>query len=163
MLARRDALTGLLSRRAFSDVLHQRADAARGGEEAALLLLDIDHFKSVNDRWGHPAGDRVLQAVARELARIMGGPKRLGRLGGEEFGALLPGTCAEAAMGLAQRLREGVAALVLPDLDGAGVTLSCGVAPWHPGLATTDAWLSEADAALYAAKKAGRDRVMLAA
>lgn len=162
-LARRDALTGLLSRRAFGDLLLLAAERARNGEASTLVLIDIDHFKSVNDRWGHPAGDKVLKAVSAELVRGLGGAGRLGRLGGEEFGALLRCDRTEAAMSIAQRLRAGVAALRVPGLDGAAVTVSCGVSSWHRRLASIEQWIAEADAALYAAKKAGRDRVVLAA
>ncbi|HEX8318069.1 GGDEF domain-containing protein [Longimicrobium sp.] len=147
----RDPLTGAFNRRRMDRVL--RAAAARG-DTASLLVMDIDHFKQVNDRFGHAGGDEVLVAVAAVLAREAGGD--LFRFGGEEFAVLLPGATAEDALREAERLRRAVAE---GDAERAGrVTVSIGVAALRRG-DTCDTWLNRADAALYEAKRLGRDRV----
>lgn len=162
-LATRDALTGLLNRRAFDTVLAEEADRARRfGHPFALVLFDLDHFKSVNDTHGHPAGDAVLAAVARVLESGVRTIDRVARVGGEEFAVLLMETTAPEALAGAERLVEAVRvrpiaagdALMLP------VTISAGVAtfPEHEGAHL----LQEADKALYAAKRGGRDRAVLA-
>lgn len=147
----RDPLTGAFNRRRMDRVL--RGAAARG-DAASLLVMDIDHFKLVNDRFGHAGGDEVLVAVASVLAREAAGD--LFRFGGEEFAVLLPGAPTEDALREAERLRRAVGE---EDAGRAGrVTVSIGVAALRPG-DTCDTWLSRADAALYEAKRLGRDRV----
>lgn len=161
-LARRDALTGALSRHAFEDAL-RAASAEPVAAPLSLLLFDIDHFKSVNDRFGHPTGDIVLRAVVRAINGELRSTDRLGRLGGEEFGILLTGTGHDAACTLAERVRRRVAGLALSPLQGRAVTLSCGVASWNAGRESIAGWIAAADTALYAAKRAGRDQVVPAA
>ena len=160
-LARTGPLTGLANRRAFLE--HAQAflsAAARSGAPLALLLLGIDRFKAVNDRFGHDAGDAVLRAVAAALR----GAIRVGdlpvRWGSEEFAVLLPGTDLPAAVALAERLRAAVRDGV-PHPAGGRVTVSIGAARLGPGPpdAALDAALRIADAALYRAKASGRDRV----
>ncbi|HEY0024334.1 MAG TPA: GGDEF domain-containing protein [Longimicrobium sp.] len=151
----RDPLTGAFNRRRMDRVL--RAAAARG-EAASLLVMDIDHFKQVNDRFGHAGGDEVLVAVASVLAREAGGD--LFRFGGEEFAVLLPGAAAQNALREAERLRRAVAEGEAG--RGGRVTMSIGVAALRRG-DTCDTWLNRADAALYEAKRLGRDRVAQAA
>jgi len=159
-----DALTGLPNRRAFEEGLAEAlAEAEAAHAPLCLLLFDIDHFKAVNDRHGHPAGDAVLRGVAdalREWARPQDG---VARVGGEEFAAILPATPRETAAGLAEALRRAVArgGVVLgPEALRLSVTISLGVAQRQPGEAGP-ALLGRADAALYDAKRQGRDRVVL--
>lgn len=163
LMAQTDFLTGTLTRRALVSAL-EGAHAAfhRNGAEAALLLLDIDHFKRINDSLGHSAGDGVLAHVAQALVAPMPEAAQLGRLGGEEFGILLPGVDAGAAMAIAQSLRATIARLVVGPQQGAGVTASFGVAPLLASYPSVFAWLDAADEALYRAKTAGRNRCVFA-
>jgi diguanylate cyclase (GGDEF)-like protein len=166
-LARHDHLTGALRRGAFLEragaVL---AELAAAGKPAAVVMIDVDHFKQVNDRFGHAGGDRVLAAVAGALRDELPGDAILGRLGGEEFAALLPGTGPGEAGAAAERLRRRVAALSLADvIEGGGppptgVTASFGLSACDSGRPRPlEQLLARADAALYAAKAAGRNRV----
>lgn len=125
-------------------------------------MLDVDHFKSFNDRFGHLAGDAALTAVARAVARTVRGIDAAGRYGGEEFIVLLVEADAEAALHAAERIRAAVASLGPPRIP-LGVTVSAGIAI-HQGRferTSLESLVARADAALYAAKKAGRDRVVL--
>jgi diguanylate cyclase (GGDEF)-like protein len=152
--AETDALTGLTNRRHFLGLAQQALDAAReGGRPLSLLMLDLDHFKDINDSHGHQAGDLVLRAVARCLGEVVREFDTVGRLGGEEFGILLPGLDAAGATRVAHRLRRAVAEL---HPGGYTVTTSLGVAT---GTDDVDALLARADECLYAAKGAGRNRV----
>jgi len=159
VLARTDALTGLLNRRAIIGELE--TEMARGHREGGRLsvgMLDIDHFKDVNDTYGHAAGDAVLREVVTRMASVLRPYDRLGRFGGEEFLVILPQSD-EAALGIVlERMRADVAAgpIVIGDV-GVAVTVSLGGAV-HEG-ETTDGLIARADAALYAAKHAGRNRV----
>ncbi|MFC3442928.1 sensor domain-containing diguanylate cyclase [Sphingobium rhizovicinum] len=163
LLAERDGLSGALTRRAFVAAIdRQIALFTRHQRPAALVLLDIDHFKRVNDDHGHPAGDRVIEAVA-DLCRTLSRPSdSLGRLGGEEFGLLLPETSEADAMAAARRFCDAVAAQVIPHDPPLRVTASFGVAALGGDRMTSHSWLAAADAALYEAKRAGRNRVALA-
>lgn len=163
LLAERDALSGALTRRAFvAAVDRQIALYLRHGRPAALLLLDIDHFKAVNDTHGHPAGDRVIEAVA-DLCHTLSRPSdAFGRLGGEEFGLLLPETGETEAVLAAQRFCDAIAALTIPHDPPLRVTASFGVAAIDPHRVTSGSWIGAADAALYAAKRGGRNRAILA-
>ncbi|MDO7836568.1 sensor domain-containing diguanylate cyclase [Sphingobium sp. HBC34] len=163
LLAERDGLSGALTRRAFVAAIDKQiALFARHQRPAALVLLDIDHFKRVNDGYGHPAGDRVIEAVAA-LCRALSRPSdSIGRLGGEEFGLLLPETSEADALAAARRFCDAVAALDIPHDPPLRVTASFGVAAIDPGRMSSQTWLADADAALYEAKRGGRNRVMLA-
>lgn len=160
--AETDELTRLLNRRAFRMLGKPRLDVAGSGRRAFLILLDIDHFKSINDRYGHTEGDRVLVAVAAALRAHVRPDDLVARIGGEEFAILIQAHTQGTALSLAHRLRRGVDDLEILSADGAriSVTASFGVAagdglPWRQLIA-------KADAALYAAKRAGRNRVRLA-
>nr|WP_244962502.1 GGDEF domain-containing protein [Oleiagrimonas soli] len=162
MLANTDGLTGVFSRRHFFTLFEQElARARRGGATMTVLMLDVDHFKHINDTYGHAAGDRVLVRIAetcrRELRRI----DTLGRLGGEEFAALLPRSNRAAAAVTAERLRSVIAALSVDSEQGEAIrfTVSIGVAELtHPD-ESADALIERADAQLYRAKRNGRNRV----
>jgi diguanylate cyclase (GGDEF)-like protein len=129
----------------------------------AIALIDIDHFKRVNDRFGHPAGDALLRAVSRTCAGQLRASDHFGRIGGEEFAAVMPETTRADAWACAERMRSAVAAIEL-DLPVGPLrcTISIGIAAMHPGHADFGALLGAADVALYGAKEGGRNRIALA-
>ena len=157
-----DALTGLPNRRAIQDTLKRMlAQSARTVSPLAAVLIDLDHFKQINDTFGHEDGDAVLAAVGDVLASSMRMSDFAGRNGGEEFVALLPDTDVEGALEVAEKLRAAIAMIKLPRVERA-ITASFGVAI-HPDTAgDAETLLRLADRALYAAKNAGRNRVELA-
>jgi diguanylate cyclase (GGDEF)-like protein len=164
LLVSRDALTGIANRRALDDrIIHEWKRAARAQSWLALLMIDIDHFKQFNDQQGHPAGDLCLRTVAEALSRQARDAQDLvARFGGEEFALLLPDTDLAAALQMGERMRAAVYDLGLD--HGASplgrVTISVGCAALRPGNATDPAeLLRDADAALYGAKRRGRNRV----
>ncbi|KQM85938.1 hypothetical protein ASE67_08615 [Sphingomonas sp. Leaf23] len=159
-----DPLTGLANRRVFDAALAQRVDvAAQGGIAGCVAVFDLDHFKAVNDRYGHDAGDHVLQAFARIARGVMRDGDVVARLGGEEFGILFPGTRIEQAHALCERLRTTLATTRLRHGSSVvGLTVSAGIAPVD-GAGSAAAVLRAADMALYGAKADGRDRLRLAA
>ncbi|MEO8274512.1 MAG: GGDEF domain-containing protein, partial [Chloroflexota bacterium] len=153
-MTREDALTGLANRRAFDGRLTR--ELARGANGAfSLVMLDIDHFKRVNDELGHPAGDAVLRWLGETLRANARRVDMVARYGGEEFVAILTDTSLSDARGWAERVRQSVGSAGAPGLDRV-VTVSLGVAEWHPG-ETGDAIVARADHALYVAKNTGRD------
>ncbi|MDP2004513.1 MAG: GGDEF domain-containing protein [Rubrivivax sp.] len=161
-----DAGTEVFSRRYVLDALAREIRRARrGNRPLAVLCLDLDHFKTVNDRWGHDSGDQVLREAAATLYAGLRGSDILGRVGGEEFLAVLPDTPPADARDLAERLRGALAArtLALRQADGSEVphrqTVSLGVALLTPEMADARDLLAVADAKLYEAKRAGRNRV----
>jgi diguanylate cyclase (GGDEF)-like protein len=159
--ANTDGLTQLFNRKAFDARLEQTSEFAMiSGTPAAVLLFDIDHFKKVNDTYGHPAGDAILKAVANASARVFRGRSDfVARYGGEEMVALISELSHQQAMAAGERLREAIAALRVPWAgEQLGVTVSVGVATRERGELSMS-WLSRADAALYRAKKLGRNRV----
>jgi diguanylate cyclase (GGDEF)-like protein len=158
-LAHSDSLTGLPNRRAGLAALEDRL---RRKEPVTLVMIDIDHFKAINDRFGHGAGDLGLQHVAAILARGLPGGALVARVGGEEFLLLLAGTDGTAARRQAERLRAQIADI--PLITAAGpyrMTASFGIAAARPG-EEPRSLLSRADQALYQAKRAGRNRVQVA-
>ena len=160
-LARRDPLTGLLNRRGMHAALDQHArQHRRAADTFSVLMIDIDHFKAVNDRHGHEAGDRALAQVARLMSQTLGPADLLGRFGGEEFVVLLPAVGLAKARAQAEVLRERVRAQPLA-LDSGPLTLSVsiGVAEWAGPPEDVARLLARADGALYRAKHQGRDRV----
>jgi diguanylate cyclase (GGDEF)-like protein len=167
-LAVSDPLTGLKNVRYFRGRLEEaRAAALRSGEPLSLVVLDLDRFKDVNDRHGHPTGDRVLRTVAGAIACVVregDTAARLGgsvaRMGGEEFAVLLPGAGADAAVAIAARILDAVrSAGVMADEGHVHVTASAGVAPLPADPTSADELYARADRAMYASKAAGRDRV----
>lgn len=165
-LATRDALTGVHNARAYQDLCDRLlATARRKQTTCSVLFVDLDHFKAINDRHGHLAGDRVLQAVARCLGQHLRSTDALGRIGGEEFSICLPDTSLAGAEQVAETLRQAVEAL-MPD-TGQGqrlrVTASIGVTSSQNGAETMQVIQQRADAAMYAAKQLGRNRVSVLA
>ena len=162
-VSRTDGLTGLDNRRRLEELLEEAfAHARRLSEPFAVLMCDLDKFKSVNDTHGHQAGDAVLKELADVLRSQAREIDRIGRYGGEEFMLLLPGTTLDAAARFAERVRRAVEAHTFTIPDGTlRRTLSAGAAAWpHPRLATCDALVKAADDALYVAKETGRNRVV---
>jgi diguanylate cyclase (GGDEF)-like protein len=163
-LAEHDGLTGLFNRRAFDDHLAKAiAREDRQGGRFALLLFDLDHFKKLNDTFGHPAGDAALTGAARLLDRLLRKGDLAARYGGEEFAAILPGSDESGAVKMAERVRQALEA-DRTVFEGArlAVTASFGAAVWPTDGREAPALLGAADRALYAAKQAGRNRVMAA-
>jgi diguanylate cyclase (GGDEF)-like protein len=159
-LATTDGLTGLTNHRTFQARLDEHlAQASRYGKRLSIILCDIDHFKSVNDTYGHPAGDVVLRGVARTLVAEARNTDVVARYGGEEFAVVMPETDAAGALVIAERIRERVKALSFDTGQGAlRVTLSLGVAAFPDDGAGKGELIERADACLYHAKRHGRDR-----
>jgi diguanylate cyclase (GGDEF)-like protein len=159
-----DSLTGLLNRRHFFELAeHELRRAKRYARPLSIIMLDVDHFKQINDTYGHAVGDRVLHEVAQVCLSETRSVDVLGRYGGEEFTIMLPECEARAAREVAERLRQRIAGLSVDTAEGSvHVTASLGVASLTDPSMTLDALLSAADAALYSAKRGGRDNVVSA-
>lgn len=162
-LATRDPLTGLFNRREFvRQAEHELARAQRLGGVLSLLMVDLDHFKLINDRFGHPAGDEVLRHVARLMTQTVRQTDRIARFGGEEFVLLLPDTPEADALRLADKLRQQLADTPVAGV-GIPVTASIGLACMPAGKTLTlDTLLQQTDRALYQAKHQGRNRTVVA-
>ena len=163
-LSQRDGLTGLLNRRAMEEALDaQWRRSRRSGEAFAVMMVDADHFKLINDRFGHAVGDLALKHVSALLHDHMRDVDRLARFGGEEFLVMLPGVTQTVALAVAERVRQHIATTPLvhagPPIE---ISISIGVAQWNGGAEDLSRLLIRADAALYQAKQNGRDRVALA-
>lgn len=157
-----DELTGLYNIRYLHQFLEQQlARASRTGEPTSLLMLDLDHFKQVNDRYGHPAGDAVLVVVARAIAASIRTADIAVRYGGEEFVVVLPGASRAQALAVGRRVLQAVRRLCVP-IDGTKlrVTISGGAATTSAARSLAESLIAAADEALYAAKDAGRDRIL---
>jgi diguanylate cyclase (GGDEF)-like protein/PAS domain S-box-containing protein len=158
VLATQDPLTRCLNRRAFYERFEvEYSRAGRYGHNFSCVMVDIDHFKSVNDNYGHPVGDKVLQRVSGILRDLVRECDVVCRYGGEEFCILLPETDSEGGLDFAERIRRTIAA---KSLSGIKVTVSLGVSSLESGPANPSELLSQADKALYAAKRKGRNRVV---
>jgi diguanylate cyclase (GGDEF)-like protein len=159
-LSRIDALSGLANRGHWEVLVRKEfARYRRYGHTATLVMADLDHFKYINDRYGHAAGDEAIRRFAALLGRELRANDTAGRYGGEEFGILLPDTSGEGAREMMTRLRQCLHAD--PLIDGHVVTASFGVAELTPMLDTCESWMRVADQMLYRAKHAGRDRIVL--
>jgi diguanylate cyclase (GGDEF)-like protein len=162
--ARTDAKTGVLNAGAWQGEADLAVDRARRRNESlAVLLADVDHFKLVNDTYGHLTGDAVLRTLAAEMRQQVRESDLVGRFGGEEFVILLRGTTAEEACRVAERIRRGVGVVRVLTKDMiVGATVSIGIAALGSHGGTLVELLESADEALYRAKRAGRDRICLA-
>lgn len=161
-LATTDSLTGLPNRRYFMERLEQEwSRLRRFGGQAAIMMLDLDHFKQINDNYGHCVGDQVLKAFAEVLRQAIRRVDVPGRLGGEEFAVILPGAQLDGARNLAERVRRAVMELQVCDNRGqrVAVTVSIGLTSFEPETACAEALLTRVDEALYRAKTMGRNRV----
>jgi len=161
-LARTDSLTGLWNRGYFMDVAcRELARSRRDLSPLSLIMIDVDHFKNVNDTHGHEAGDDALRCLAEVVALSVREGDLVARLGGEEFVALLPNARVADACNVAERIREGIRSRELGCRSGAcfGLTVSVGVATHRNRETPLEELLRCADEALYAAKRGGRDRV----
>ena len=158
-LGRTDALTGLANRRqGFTLAEAELERFRRTGRPAVLVVLDIDHFKTTNDRHGHPAGDAVLRALAQVLREACRTADVVARYGGDEFLLVLPDLQLPGVEVVAERIRQRLAILDVAEAPGARCTVSIGAAEANAATADVDDWIQQADAALYRAKAAGRDR-----
>lgn len=157
-IAERDHLTGAFSRRGFLAQIEKEIERFRRSQQSSILaVMDLDHFKLVNDRFGHPAGDAVLKAVAATCTKQLRENDAFGRLGGEEFGILLSGTSEAGGLAAVEKIRRAIEKQVIPIAGGLRVTASFGLAELHPRTATAGNWIETADEALYSAKRAGRN------
>ncbi len=157
VVATRDDLTGLLNRKAFLDLAaEQLADRAITRGSGALILADLDHFKSVNDTYGHAAGDLALQAFAEACTGTVRSTDLVGRYGGEEFVLLLPGTSVERAEMIAEEISRRMATAPVEEMEMP--TVSYGISTYDAGTTDVDSLIAAADAALYTAKSLGRNR-----
>jgi diguanylate cyclase (GGDEF)-like protein len=163
-LAATDALTGVANRRRLVEAGgHEVARIKRYGGDCSVLMVDIDHFKRINDSWGHLTGDHAIQALAAAMVASVRDQDMVGRLGGEEFAALLPETDLDGARAIAERLRaavEGAVAVTAEDGTPVRFTVSIGVAELVSSDASFEGMLNRADKALYRAKGGGRNRVI---
>ncbi len=161
--AQLDGLTGLWNRAYFETQWANEAKRARRHDHPlSLAIVDIDRFKDVNDSYGHPAGDAVIQGLARLFQRELRGSDIACRYGGEEFALVMPETSPSSALALCERIREEFGALSWPRHPGRGVTFSCGIAGARGGVPVDPAdWVEIADSNLYAAKRSGRDRSIM--
>ena len=159
-LSRTDSLTGLYVRRHWLELAERALRRHRDTRAPmGLLLLDIDHFKVANDRHGHSVGDEVLRAVAGAIAATLRASDAAGRYGGDEFGVLLGDTTPDQARALAEKMLAAIREAPIGGMPGTRVTASIGLAAARAGHVTVEQWIDEADAALYRAKHAGRDRI----
>ena len=161
-LADLDVLTGVASRRAFIEIAQRTIMHASERHPLAVIALDIDHFKGVNDRYGHLVGDKILTAVGEALRRECRMADVVGRLGGEEFAILLPNTPLDVAVTVAERIRQRLLITVVPVSEATRITVtaSFGVAAFNAE-DSYESLLGRADAGLYRAKRAGRDHVVV--
>jgi diguanylate cyclase (GGDEF)-like protein len=162
-LANTDGLTGLYNRRHFDAIgASEWARFQRYRRPLSVMVLDVDHFKAINDRFGHDLGDNFLKIIASVCTSVRRGSDTAARIGGEEFGLLLPETSGESAFALAERLRMQVRACVpMIEQQRVDLSVSIGIAEADPGM-TIHVLLKRADAALYEAKRGGRNRVAIA-
>ncbi|MCC5957830.1 MAG: sensor domain-containing diguanylate cyclase [Rhodobacteraceae bacterium] len=161
LVSRHDTLTGTLTRSAFDARLKSEFES-RDKTPKALLLLDIDHFKSINDTFGHATGDTALRAVGEVLKKNLRETDLIGRYGGEEFLILLRNVTPDVALAQSERLRRSVSQLKLAELGGRRLTISIGLASYTPSVTSIEDWLRRADKSLYDAKHAGRNQVVAA-
>lgn len=162
-IAERDYLTGALSRGGFiGQVQKEIKRFDRNQHPSVLAIMDLDHFKAVNDEFGHPAGDMVLKEITTTCSLHLRKTDAFGRLGGEEFGILFSETDEEGARTAIEKIRRAIEEQVIPIGDGIRVTASFGLAALRAETANAEDWMTEADEALYCAKRSGRNRCVFA-
>lgn len=163
-MSTRDGMTGVFNRRHWEMLLHSAFDTCRRNQSpATMLIIDIDHFKSINDTWGHDVGDEAIIAVTRQIQLTLRAGDIIGRFGGDEFAVIMGGTPAESAIAAMSRVHERLKSLTLPNAPQVRLRISVGIAPWAPAFGHYREWLKAADVALYKAKNAGRNRTEVAA
>jgi diguanylate cyclase len=163
-ISRVDGLTGLFNRRYWEEQFSQEYKRSKRNDmPASVVMLDIDHFKKVNDTFGHPGGDQVIKALAKIIKKSIRETDLAGRYGGEEFSIILPDTVASNARMVAERIRRLSEAFIL-NYEGQEIkfTVSLGIAEFNSSFKDHMAWLDKADQALYKAKEGGRNKVVLA-
>jgi diguanylate cyclase len=162
-LSRTDSLTGLLNHGAWKDLLHLKFQQCRQhNTQATLALIDIDHFKVINDSYGHIVGDAALRQLSQELKRLLDEYELAGRYGGDEFCVILPTLPLAKAEVLMEQLREALEQYRHPDVSDLRVSLSIGLARYQAGYKDAVDWLEDADKALYTAKHTGRNTISVA-
>jgi diguanylate cyclase len=162
-LSRTDSLTGLLNHGAWKDLLHTRFTRCRDNNTQDILaLIDIDHFKTINDNYGHIVGDAVLRELSQALKGLLAEGERAGRYGGDEFCLILPDQPLNKAEAQMERLRQAMDQYRHPDVPELRVSLSIGLARFQPTYSDAVAWLDDADKALYTAKHTGRNTISVA-
>ena len=164
LMSRTDALTQMLNRGYWEDLLAKEfLRQQRNPREHSLIMLDIDHFKNINDTYGHQVGDDVIRAVAKVILDNLRATDFSGRYGGEEFSLVLIDSDQQNSFQLAERLRKKIEQTAVPLPDGeVFVTVSLGVAGWKPEMSEYAQWIEQADQALYESKRNGRNRTSLA-
>ncbi|MBE4812168.1 MULTISPECIES: diguanylate cyclase AdrA [Enterobacter] len=164
MMSTRDGMTGVFNRRHWEMLLRNEFERCRRSHcTATILLIDIDHFKNINDTWGHDAGDKAIVAITRQLQMSVRSGDAIGRFGGDEFAVIMSQTAAESAIAVMSRVHARLETLSLPCAPKEPLRISVGVAPWGPQFVHYREWLKAADVALYKAKNAGRGRTEVAA
>ncbi|WP_158768550.1 GGDEF domain-containing protein [Paraglaciecola sp. L1A13] len=163
-LSRVDGLTEIFNRRYWEEQLSREFKRnMRSPGNSSVIMLDIDHFKKINDTYGHPAGDEVIRQLAKLISHVSRETDICGRYGGEEFTILLPDTAAENVMVLAQRIRQSVEKLTIEyEQQSISFTVSVGIAQFDPAFEQHTQWLERVDKALYQAKTGGRNQVVIA-
>ncbi|CAH5851796.1 diguanylate cyclase [Enterobacter hormaechei subsp. steigerwaltii] len=164
LMSTRDGMTGVFNRRHWETLLRNEFEACRRSHrQATILLIDIDHFKTINDTWGHDVGDEAIVAITRQLQLTLRSGDYIGRFGGDEFAVIMSGTPADSAIAAMSRVHERLVNMPLHRAPMARLCISVGVAPWGAQFTHYREWLKAADVALYKAKNAGRGRTEVAA
>ena len=164
MMSTRDGMTGVFNRRHWEMLLRNEFEQCRRHNgTATILLIDIDHFKNINDTWGHDVGDEAIIAITRQLQISVRSGDAIGRFGGDEFAVIMSRTTADSAIAVMSRVHERLEKLSLPCAPKETLRISVGVATWGPQFGHYREWLKAADVALYKAKNTGRGRTEVAA
>lgn len=164
MMSTRDGMTGVFNRRHWEMLLRNEFEQCRRHNgTATILLIDIDHFKNINDTWGHDVGDEAIIAITRQLQISVRSGDAIGRFGGDEFAVIMSRTTADSAIAVMSRVHERLEKLSLPCAPKETLRISVGIATWGPQFGHYREWLKAADVALYKAKNTGRGRTEVAA